>query len=141
MSSCRLSALAFGAVSRVLGSAAFISSTMSSSPHSLTSCHSEYNSFSISPRLTSPFASFTTARVCGTRSPMNLSPSPYSPFPVLKNRHNTSRCFSSDMESSVSVISFAVVIRLLIKLVFISQNYGFISLRNQTYGYKIKTKV
>ena len=39
------------------------------------------------------------------------------------------------------VLSFAVVIRLLIKLVFISQNYGFISLRNQTYGYKIKTKV
>ena len=64
--------------------------TNSSNPQSLTSCQCDISSSGTSSSGVS-LAAFTTSLVCGTFSPKNASPSPYSPGPVLKNRINTCR--------------------------------------------------
>lgn len=106
--SVRRSACVVGC-SRFLGIAAFISSTRRSRPHRRASCHGERRRDEISSKEMLRPTILTTDLVCGTFSPKNLSPSPYCPFPVLKNRDRMIRCLSSAIDCKVDIISRAVV--------------------------------
>ena len=64
--------------------------------------------------------SFTTARVTGTLIPRNLSPSPYCPGPVLKNRANPATCDGSACAIIFSKRTFPDCCS--ISLLFVSQN-------------------
>ena len=57
----------------------------------------------------------TTLRVCGHLIPRNLSPSPYSPPPVLKNLERNSLCTGSRIEVIKSIISCALVIGIILR--------------------------
>ena len=83
--------------------------TSISRPQSLTSCQ-RFVSNSGTSSSGRPLASLTIWRVCGTFSPRNSSPSPYSPSPVLKKRISTSRCRSLRIDSMSAIISVAFVI-------------------------------
>ena len=90
--------------------------TRISNPQSLTSCHFDINSSGTSSMVIgsrfmvkgSRFmanAALTTSLVCGTFSPRNSSPSPYSPGPVLKNPMSIRRCSSFCSDSIYAMIS------------------------------------
>ena len=85
-------------------------STSISSPQSLTSCHFDINNSGTSSRAKSFATAFTISLVCGTFSPKNSSPSPYSPGPVLKNPMSTRRCSSFCNDSMYAIISLAFII-------------------------------
>ena len=75
-----------------------------SSPHRRTSCHSEASRAPASAVVMS-LCFFATPRVTGTGMPMNLSPWPYCPSPVLKKRCSTRRFSSLPSADSSAVMS------------------------------------
>ena len=81
-----------------------------SKPQSLTSCHLLISSSGTSLNGNSFQTFLTISLVCGTFSPRNSSPSPYSPGPVLKNPMSTRRCSSFRSDSIYAMISLAVII-------------------------------
>ena len=105
--------IAFSSFSRRLVASLSNFATSISNPQSLTSCHFDISNSGTSSKGKSFHTSRTTSLVCGTFSPRNSSPSPYSPGPVLKNPMSTRRCSSFCSDSIYAIISFAVIVLML----------------------------